>query len=188
MQIGIPDVKEIIKTNKQICAIEQQKHICANPGKIESTLHSAFYPNYGCESLTPRNQFEHGGIASLAGALCFYLINTHAFFDGNKRTAGITASTFLYTNGYDLKYPLDKGKNIDEYSSIVEQCAASKITKEDIMKWFDLHKYKIHDTGSSFRSELDMNGFTKRIKTVIEAPDLETYHLIKPISESDPEF
>jgi len=113
--------------------------MCTDQREIESGLHSAFFPNYGCDYSLSKHPFEHGGIATIAGALCFYLVKKHAFLDGNKRTAAITTTVFLDVNSYSLCFLVNDINSIDEFATIIERCAASEITKEELMTWFDLH-------------------------------------------------
>ena len=74
-------------------------------GKVESALAAAFYPG--------DYPFQYGGIAKVAGAVCYFLTKAHAFFDGNKRTAGIAA--------------------------------ANRLSKEELIKWFEKHKVNRHN-------------------------------------------
>jgi death-on-curing protein len=97
-----------------------------------SALHSAFYPG--------SHPFAHGGLAKVAGALCFYLIKNHSFTDGNKRTAVLTALTFLNQNGLDLKYP-KTGKT--SFAEVVDSCAAGKVSQDELKDWFEKHKVRI---------------------------------------------
>jgi prophage maintenance system killer protein len=60
--------------------------------------------------------------------------------DGNKRVGALAAIAFLNENGWDLKYPIDLAKDHDALAEIIESCAAGKVTKEQLMDWFDLHK------------------------------------------------
>lgn len=121
---------DIILINKNICFEHGHRHQCFEVGKIESALHSTFYPG--------SSPFQHGGIANLAGVLAYYLTMAHAFFDGNKRTAVLASTIFLDLNGWQLNYQ----KNPDSLYLIVENCAKGVITKEEMMRWYDLHKKK----------------------------------------------
>ncbi len=127
------DVDFVIQTNKKICSLNGQKHICAQPGKIESALHSAFYPG--------EHPFIHGAVVDIGAALFFYLIKAHAFFDGNKRTALISATTFIGFNGWDLIYPISENRN--DLAQIAEECAANVIPLEGVKEWFQNHKTKM---------------------------------------------
>ena len=56
----------------------------------------------------PRNKFFYNpetDLASLAAAYAFGLVTNHAYRDGNKRVAFMTAYTFLGLNGWDLTAP-----------------------------------------------------------------------------------
>lgn len=103
-----------------------------NYDRIESSIHSAFYPG------TP--PFAAGGIAGIAAALCFYLVKGHAFQDGNKRTAVLSAIAFMNENGWELIYPIDESENMDALADLAEACASGQKSKDDMIAWFDLHK------------------------------------------------
>lgn len=53
----------------------------------------------------PMNLFAYGSPAleDLAAAYAFGLVKAHAFVDGNKRTALVTALTFLRLNGHGFR-------------------------------------------------------------------------------------
>ena len=78
-QVQLLTAAQVVKFNEMICIEAGNDSLCYGIGKVESALHSAFYPG-----AVP---FAHGGIAKIAGALAYYLVKAHAFFDGNKRTA-----------------------------------------------------------------------------------------------------
>ena len=132
MKIKIPTTEQVIQTNEIVCSEQRQKSVLLDRGKIESALSTAFYP--GSEP------FQNGGIAKIAGALCFYLTKAHAFQDGNKRTATLTAITFMNVNGLDLMYPENDEDNFSELALVVNQVTASEITKDQLIFWFELHK------------------------------------------------
>lgn len=57
----------------------------------------------------PENLFAYGeniDVASLAASYAFGIAKNHAFVDGNKRTAMVTAITFLNLNGADFEAPM----------------------------------------------------------------------------------
>jgi prophage maintenance system killer protein len=126
--------------NKIVCEAEGHPHHVLNSDRIESALHSAFYPG------TP--PFAFGGIAKLAGAMCFYLTKGHAFQDGNKRTAALAAISFMNLHGWDLVYPLD-GETIDAMADIVESVAAGTCGRDEMIEWFELHKRLVSDEEDS---------------------------------------
>ena len=134
-KLVIPTAEQVILVNKMICEKSGNPHICADPGKVESALHTAFYPG--------SYPFAAGGIATTAGVLCFYLVQSHAFMDGNKRTGALVAIAFMEQNGWTVEYPVDKKKNTNALAEVVEKCAASEVKKDELMKWFDSHKKKL---------------------------------------------
>jgi death-on-curing protein len=137
MKIKVPNVQNIIQTNKFVCNEKEQKSQLLDLGKIESALSTAFYP--GSEP------FENGGVARLAGALCFYLTKAHAFLDGNKRTATLSAVLFMNANGWDLIYPENDEVEFTELAKIINQATASEITKDQLINWFENHKIILED-------------------------------------------
>ncbi len=130
--IFVPTAKAVIEVNKLVCKEGGNPHHCNDIGKVESAISTAFYPGV--------YPFAHGGLAKVAAALCFYLVKSHAFTDGNKRTGALTAITFLNQHGMDLFYPLDEQKDINALAEIIEHCAAGKISKDELIIWFDQHK------------------------------------------------
>lgn len=127
-----PTVESVIEVNQIVCSEGGNPHQCLNIGKIKSALSSAFYPG--------SYPFSHGSIAKVAGALCFYLVKTHAFLDGNKRTGALVAITFLNMHGMDLEYPLDIKKDVNGLAEIIEACAASSVSQDQLKDWFEAHK------------------------------------------------
>ena len=132
MKIKVPTVENVIQANKYVCREKGQASQLLDRGKIESALSTAFYP--GSEP------FENGGVARLAGALCFYLTKAHAFLDGNKRTATLSAVLFTNANGWDLIYPENDEDEFTELAKIINQATASEITKDQLIDWFENHK------------------------------------------------
>lgn len=53
----------------------------------------------------PRNRLAYGTprVEELSAAYAFGIAKAHAFIDGNKRTAFVTAATFLRLNGHALR-------------------------------------------------------------------------------------
>lgn len=137
MKIKVPTVENIVQTNKYVCNEKGQASQLLDRGKIESALSTAFYP--GSEP------FENGGVARLAGALCFYLTKAHAFLDGNKRTATLSAVLFMNSNGWDLIYPENDEDEFSELAKIINHATASEITKDQLIDWFENHKIIFED-------------------------------------------
>jgi death-on-curing protein len=127
-----PTLESVVEVNQLVCSEGGNPHQCLDEGKIESAISSAFYPG--------TYPFSHGGLAKVAGALCFYLVKSHAFLDGNKRTGALVAITFLNMHGMDLEYPLDIEKGINGLAEIIEACAASSVSQDQLKDWFEAHK------------------------------------------------
>ncbi len=69
-------------------------------------------------------------IFRLAAAYCFGLVKGHAFHDGNKRTAYITAVVFLEMNGFECA---------PEQADIIQTilgAADGTVTEDDLAVWF----------------------------------------------------
>ncbi len=132
MKLVIQSVESIIRTNQFCSTMNNQHSVLLDRGKIESALHTAFYP--GSEP------FQNGGIAKLAGALCFYLTKAHAFQDGNKRTATYAAVLFMQSNGWDLLFADNDESEFSDLAQVVIKATANEISKEQLMDWFDTHK------------------------------------------------
>ena len=75
-----------------------------DPGLIESAMGSAQHTFY----------FGNGDLYEIAAAYAFHLAQAQAFLDGNKRTAVITALTFLELNGI-TKTP----NNLEVYDAMI---------------------------------------------------------------------
>lgn len=131
-KIIVPSASQIVLLNELVCKESGNPHLCYGVGKVESAVHSAFYPG--------SYPFAAGGLAQVAGALCFYLVKSHAFMDGNKRTGALAAIVFLKQNGWDLRYPMNESTGENALAEIIEGCAAGNVTKENLMEWFDVHK------------------------------------------------
>src|SRR5438309_1564158 len=110
-----PTVAHVINTNKIVCLDAGNPHQVLNIDRIESSIHSAFYPGSA--------PFAAEGIAGIASALAFYLIKGHAFQDGNKRTATVVALAFMNVHSWDLKYSFNKEKDINDLADIIDKCA-----------------------------------------------------------------
>ncbi|MBY6058260.1 type II toxin-antitoxin system death-on-curing family toxin [Leisingera daeponensis] len=57
----------------------------------------------GCARAMNLAAYSDAGVAEVAAAYAFGLAKAHAFVDGNKRTAFVTAVTFLRLNGYQFR-------------------------------------------------------------------------------------
>lgn len=57
----------------------------------------------GCARALNLAAYGEPGLAEIAAAYAFGIAKAHAFVDGNKRTAFVTAVTFLRLNGYGFR-------------------------------------------------------------------------------------
>ncbi len=135
--ILLPTAEAVVEINKYVCSEGHNPHHCHEIGKVESAIATAFYPG--------TYPFALGGLAKVAGALCFYLVQSHAFVDGNKRTGALTAITFLNQHGLDLLYPLDEERGVNALADVIEGCAASRIKRDELIEWFETHKVALED-------------------------------------------
>ena len=81
----------------------------------------------------PQNLLAYGeappDLASLAAAYAYGIARNHPFVDGNKRTALVTARTFLLLNGVDLNATQD-----DKFLTFVS-LAQGSISEEELAAW-----------------------------------------------------
>lgn len=91
------------------------------------------------ESAILRSQTTFGGvdlyitIFDKAAALMHSLLLNHPFVDGNKRTAVVSALSFLELNGYSLKV---NDKELEKFALMVEN---KKPSIEFIANWLKKH-------------------------------------------------
>jgi death on curing protein len=86
-------IEEVIETNRDVVLRTGEPFLILNRGLLESAVAS------------PANRYHYGGerdTVTLAVGLLFSLARNHAFEQGNKRTAFVSAPTFLETNGFTL--------------------------------------------------------------------------------------
>ena len=57
----------------------------------------------------------------------------------------LVAITFLNQHGLDLQYPLDEEKNINGLAEVIENCAAGRVSRDELMNWFESHKVYLDD-------------------------------------------
>ena len=81
----------------------------------------------------PRQQFGgsylHEDEGAMAAAYLFHIAQNHPFYDGNKRTAALSALAFLRVNGKDL---LPSPKDLED---VTRRVAAGKLTKDELIRW-----------------------------------------------------
>ena len=72
----------------------------------------------GCARAMNLAAYADADIAMIAAAYAFGLAKAHAFVDGNKRTAFVTALTFLRLNGYAFRPdPVDGVRMMEDLAS-----------------------------------------------------------------------
>ena len=81
----------------------------------------------------PQNlsRYESPSLSELAANYLFGIVKNHAFVDGNKRTAWVTARTFLALNGVSLQF------DALEAITFVESVAAGAVDRAEATIWFE---------------------------------------------------
>ena len=74
---------------------------------------------------------ESPSLSELAANYLFGIVKNHAFVDGNKRTAWVTARTFLALNGVSLEF------DALEAITFVESVAAGAVDRAEATIWFE---------------------------------------------------
>lgn len=90
------------------------------------------------ESALARSQNLHAyegvdDVARLAASYCYGLAKNHAFVDGNKRAAFITAGLFLRLNGWRLK------ADQTQATLIILSVASSAMDEKELAEWIRRH-------------------------------------------------
>ena len=80
--------------------------------------------------------YLHKTIPAMAAAYAFHICQNHPFTDENKRVALASSLIFLDINGYDFRC-----KDEILYNKIMDM-AKSKITKNDLIQFFEKHSQK----------------------------------------------
>ena len=75
----------------------------------------------------------HASLTDKAAALCFSLVNNHAFIDGNKRIGHAATETFLILNGSEIDAP------VDEQERLMLALASGGLTREQLAAWLVAH-------------------------------------------------
>src|SRR5262245_34294148 len=96
-----------------------------DPRKLESAL------------ARPQNYWNYSepqpDLAYLAAVYACGICQAHAFVDGNKRTAAVTAITFLLLNGRDFDPPEH------ELVAVMMRIASGKIDEHEVARWIRLY-------------------------------------------------
>ncbi|MDP3340153.1 type II toxin-antitoxin system death-on-curing family toxin [Frigidibacter sp.] len=83
----------------------------------------------GCTGATNLVAYAEPGLAEIAAAYAFGIAKAHAFVDGNKRTAFVTAITFLRLNGFAFRPEPIEGVRM------MEDLATGEVSAADFAKW-----------------------------------------------------
>lgn len=83
----------------------------------------------------PLNKFayEEPDIFALAAAYAYGIATNHPFVDGNKRTAYVTALTFLRVNGWRVE-----ASQTEKYETFIA-LAAGELKEDVLADWFRTH-------------------------------------------------
>ncbi|SLN69548.1 Toxin Doc [Roseovarius albus] len=86
----------------------------------------------GCaRALNLANYNEQSTLYEIAAAYAFGIAKAHAFVDGNKRTAFVTAVTFLRLNGLSFRpYPVEGVR-------MMEMLASSDASESQFATWLE---------------------------------------------------
>ncbi len=83
----------------------------------------------GCARAMNLAAYADADLAEIAAAYAFGIAKAHAFVDGNKRTAFVTALTFLRLNGHAFLPDPTKGV------LMMEGLAAGQIDETEFANW-----------------------------------------------------
>lgn len=83
----------------------------------------------GCTRPMNRAAYGEADHAALAAAHAFGIAKAHGFVDGNKRTAFVTALTFLRLNGYGFRPDPAEGVRM------MEDLASGKVGEAGFAEW-----------------------------------------------------
>lgn len=83
----------------------------------------------GCARAVNLVAYTNASLADVASAYAFGISKAHAFVDGNKRTAFVTAITFLRLNGYSFRPPPVEGVKM------MEDLATGHVSEAEFSKW-----------------------------------------------------
>ncbi|TYB80519.1 type II toxin-antitoxin system death-on-curing family toxin [Maritimibacter fusiformis] len=85
----------------------------------------------GCARAMNLAAYKDAGVSEIAAAYAFGIAKAHAFVDGNKRTAFVTAITFLRLNGYAFRPDPVVGVRM------MEDLASGDLTEADFASWLE---------------------------------------------------
>lgn len=83
----------------------------------------------GCARAMNLAAYTDAGLAEIAAAYAFGISKAQAFVDGNKRTAFVTALTFLRLNGHGFRPEPVEGVRM------MEHLATGEVSEADFARW-----------------------------------------------------
>lgn len=83
----------------------------------------------GCARAMNLAAYTDAGLSEIAAAYAFGISKAHAFVDGNKRTAFVTALTFLRLNGISFRPAPVEGVRM------MEDLASGQVSEVDFARW-----------------------------------------------------
>lgn len=89
----------------------------------------------------PQNLVAYGSpsVGQLAAAYAYGIARNHPFIDGNKRTALVTAVTFVLINGERFE-----GSEV-EATEVMLALAAGQLSEEELAVWFEKNILEARD-------------------------------------------
>jgi death-on-curing protein len=91
----------------------------------------------GCARALNLWAYERAPLSRIAAAYAFGIAKAHAFIDGNKRTAFVTAATFLRLNDFGFRPDPAEGVRM------MEDLAAGVVSEIDFAVWIARRAYPL---------------------------------------------
>ena len=97
----------------------------------------------GVESAVVQPQMTFGdaelypSLIDKAAALCFSLVMSHPFVDGNKRIGHAAMETFLILNGHEL------AAGVDDAESFFLQLASGDVERAELVAWITANIFSL---------------------------------------------
>jgi len=117
--------EQVVSLNLRAISKDGGTHGVLDPGLLSSAV------------AMPQARFEgrylHDSIAAMAAAYLYHICQTHAFHDGNKRTAVLAAVVFLDLNACDLEV------DDDPFEELVVSVATRKTGKDRVTAFVEEH-------------------------------------------------
>ena len=126
-----PNREHIIRLNYQIITTSKGLFIppnnLINPDSLEWVLNTIQYPLFD----------SYPTIEEKSALLCWTIIRSHIFNDGNKRTGMVALETFLNMNGEIINA---SDVEIKDIALFVADHNNKKTSKSELIRWIHEHK------------------------------------------------